>query len=85
MPTAYQEDINLSFNNCFVIIDGIVPEEESQDIVLLKEEVQKIYNYFKDSDMFEVKSSLENVMTKLDLVMSGTSTLTISEILELRF
>ena len=82
--SAYQEDINLSFNNCFVIIDGIVPEEESQDIVLLKEEVQKIYNYFKDSDMFEVKSSLENVITKLDLVMSGTSTLTVSEILELR-
>ena len=82
--SAYQEDINLSFNNCFAIIDGIVPEEESQDIILLKEEVQKIYEYFKDTDMYEVKSSLENVTTKLDFVMNGTNTLTVSEILELR-
>lgn len=80
----YQEEINLSFNNCFAIIDGITPEEESQDIVVLKEEVQKIYDYFKESDMFEVKTALENVITKLDFVMNGTNTLTISEILELR-
>ena len=81
---THQEDINIGFNSCFVIIDGIVPEEESQDIVLLKEEVQKIYNYFKDTDMYEVKTSLENVTTKLDFVMNGTNTLTVSEILELR-
>ncbi len=81
---TYQEDINLGFNSCFVIIDGIVPEEETQDIVILKEEVQKIYDYFKDTDMYEVKSSLENVITKLDFVMNGTNTLTVSEILELR-
>ena len=82
--SEYQEDINYSFNSCFEIIDGIVPEEESQDIVLLKEEVQKIYDYFKDTDMYEIKSSLENVITKIDFVMNGTNTLTVSEILELR-
>ena len=82
--TDYQEDINLGFNSCFTIIDSIVPEEESQDIIILKEEVQKIYDYFKDTDMYEVKSSLENVITKLDFVMNGTNTLTVSEILELR-
>ena len=81
---VYQEEINQSLNSCFVIIDGIVPEEESQDIVILEEEVQKIYNYFKDSDLYEVKSALENVITKLDFVMNGTNTLTVSEILELR-
>ena len=79
-----QEEINQSLNTCFVIIDSIVPEEESQDIVILKEEVQKIYNFFKDSDLYEVKSALENVITKLDFVMNGTNTLTVSEILELR-
>lgn len=83
-PELPQEEINLGFNTCFEIIDGIVPEEESQEIVILKEEVQKIYNYFKDTDMYEVKSSLENVITKIDFVMNGTNTLTVSEILELR-
>ena len=81
---AYQEEINFAFNNCFEIIDGIVPEEESQDIVILKEEVQKIYEFFKDSNLYEVKSSLENILTKIDFVMNATNTLTISEILELR-
>ncbi len=81
---AYQEEINFAFNNCFEIIDGIVPEEESQDIVILQEEVQKIYEFFKDSNLYEVKSSLENILTKIDFVMNATNTLTISEILELR-
>ena len=79
-----QEEINLSFNNCFEIIDSIIPEEESQDIVILKEEVQKIYDNFKDSGLYEVKTSLENILTKLDFVMNATNTFTISEILELR-
>lgn len=79
-----QEIVNSSFNTCFEIIDSIVPEEESQEIVILKEEVDKIYDTLKESDLFEVKSSLQNVMTKLDFVMNATNTLTISEILELR-
>ena len=79
-----QEVINLAFNNCFEIIDSIVPEEESQDIVLLEEEVQKIYAFFKDTDLYEVKNSLENIIAKIDFVMNATNTLTISEILELR-
>ena len=82
--SAFQEDINLGFNSCFEIIDAIVPEEENQDIVILKEDVQKIYDYFKDTDMYEVKSALENVIAKIDFVMNGTNTLTVSEILELR-
>ena len=80
----HQEEINQGFNNCFEIIDSIVPEEESQDIVVLQEEVQKIYNFFKDSDLYEVKTSLENILTKIDFVMNATNTFTISEILELR-
>ena len=79
-----QEEVNHSFNNCFEIIDGIVPEEESQDIVVLKEEVQNIYDILKDSNLYEVKTSLENILTKLDFVMNATNTFTISEILELR-
>ena len=79
-----QEEINTDFNSCFEVIDSIVPEEESQDIVVLKEEIQKIYEFFKESDMYEVKSSLENLLTKLDFVMNATNTLTISEILEIR-
>ena len=81
---THQEEINYSFNNCFEIIDGIVPEEESQDIVILKEEVQKIYEYFKNSNLYEVKTSLENILTKIEFVSNATNTLTISEILELR-
>ena len=81
---AYQEEVNLGFNNSFEIIDGIVPEEESQDIILLKEEVAKIYDVLKNTDIFEVKSVLQNVLTKLDFVMNATNTFTISEILELR-
>ena len=79
-----QEIINSGFNNCFNIIDGIVPEEESSEIIILQEELQKIYDIFKDSDMYEVKTSLQNVITKLDFVMNATNTLTISEILEIR-
>ena len=82
--SKHQEEINTGFNTCFEIIDGIVPEEETQEIVILKEEVQKIYDFFKDTDMYEVKTSLENVITKIDFVMNGTNTLTVSEILELR-
>lgn len=82
--SAHQEEINYSFNKCFEIIDGIVPEEESQDMILLKEEVEKIYDYFKNSNLFEVKSSLETVITKIDFVMKASNTFTISEILEMR-
>ena len=82
--SQHQEEINQGFNNCFEIIDSIVPEEESQDIVVLQEEVQKIYNYFQNSNLYEVKTSLENILTKIDFVMNATNTFTISEILELR-
>ena len=80
----HQEEINQSFNNCFEIIDGIVPEEETQDIVMLREEVQKIHDFFLESNLYEVRTSLENILTKIDFVMNATNTLTISEILELR-
>ena len=79
-----QEEINAGFNKCFEIIDGIVPEEETIDTVILKEEVSKIYNRVKDADMYEVKTSLENVIAKLEFVMNATNMFTISEILELR-
>lgn len=82
--SQYQEEINSSFNACFEIIDSIVPEEESQNIVILKEEVEKIYEFFKNSNLYEVKTSLENILAKLDFVMNATNTFTISEILELR-
>lgn len=82
--SQYQEEINSSFNACFEIIDSIVPEEESQHIVILKEEVEKIYEFFKNSNLYEVKTSLENILAKLDFVMNATNTFTISEILELR-
>ena len=74
----------MTFNKCFEIIDGIVPEEESQDIVILKEEVAKILETLKDTDVYEIKNALQNVLAKLDFVMVATSTFTISEILELR-
>ncbi len=82
--TAKQEEINRTFNNCTEIIDGIVPEEESQEIVILREEVAKIYEFFKDSNLYEVKTALQNVLTKIDFVMNATNTFTISEILEMR-
>lgn len=78
------EEINLSFNTCFEIIDSIVPEEEFSDIVILKEEVQKIFDILKDENLYEVKTLLQDVLVKLDFVMNATSTFTISEILELR-
>ncbi len=84
MSTSNQEEINSSFNNCFEIIDSIVPEEETQDIVLLKEEIQKIHEFFIDSNLYEVRTLLENILAKIDFVMNATNTLTISEILELR-
>ena len=56
---SHQEEINYIFNNCFEIIDSIVPEEESQDIVVLKEEVQKIYEYFKDEDNLALINKLK--------------------------
>ena len=80
----HQEEINQAFNNCFEIIDGIVPEEETQDIVILKEEVQKIHDFFIESNLYEVRTSLENILAKIDFVMNATNTFTISEILELR-
>ena len=66
ITAARQEEINSSFNNCFEIIDGIVPEEESQDIVLLREEVQKIHDFFADSNLYEVRASLENIIAKIE-------------------
>ena len=80
----YQEEINYGFNTCFELIDSIVPEEESQETVVLREEVAKIYEKFESSDLYEVKTALQNVLTKLDFVMSATNIFTISEILELR-
>ncbi len=81
---AHQEEINFIFNKSFEIIDSIVPEEESQDIIILKEELAKIYDIIENTGLFEVKTSLQNVLTKLDFVMNATNTFTISEILELR-
>ena len=43
--TYDQESINFSFNSCFEIIDSIVPEEESQEVVILREEIAKIYEH----------------------------------------
>ncbi|MCQ2743460.1 MAG: chemotaxis protein CheW [bacterium] len=80
----HKEEINAVFNDCFNLIDSIVPEEESQETVILKEEVQKIYNLIKDSNLYEIKTSLEDIMAKLDFVMNATNIFTISEILELR-
>ena len=82
--SIYQEEINIAFNKSFEIIDSIVPEEESQDVVILLEEIGKIYEYLKDSDFYEIKTSLQNVTTKIDFVMHATNTFTITEILELR-
>ena len=81
---SHQEEINFGFNKCFEIIDSIVPEEESQEIVILKEELGKIYEILEDTNIYEVKTSLQNVLTKLDFVMNATNTFTISEILEMR-
>ena len=79
-----QEDINRIFNNSFEIIDGIVPEEESQDIIILREEIAKLLEFFIESNLYEVKTTLQNILTKLDFVMNATNTFTISEILEIR-
>ena len=81
---ANQETINSLYNHCFELIDSIVPEEESQETVILREEIAKIYDFFKDSDLYEIKTALQNVLTKLDFVMNATNTFTISEILEMR-
>ncbi len=81
---SHQEEINFGFNKCFEIIDGIVPEKETQEIVILKEELTFIYDILKDYEIFEVKTALENVLTKIEFVMNATNTLTISEILEIR-
>ncbi len=80
----HQEEINLLFNNCFEMIDGITPEEESQDIILIKEELEKIYEFIKETDLYEVKTAIEEVMEKLDFVMNATNVFTITEILEMR-
>ena len=79
-----QEEINTSFNKCFEIIDSIVPEEESQEVVILREEIGKLYETLKVTNLYEVKTSLENVITKIDFVMNATNSFTISEILEMR-
>ena len=79
-----QENVNYNFNACFEIIDSIVPEQETQEIVVLKENVSQIYELLKDIDLYEVKNSLQNVLAKLDFVMNATNTFTISEILEMR-
>ena len=83
-PKYDQEEINKTFNECFETIDSIVPEEESQDIVILREKIAEIYENFKDSNEYEIKSALQNVLTKVDFVMNATGTFTISEILEMR-
>lgn len=80
----YKEEINKGFNTCFELIDSIVPEEESQETIVLKEELEKIYNRFKNTNMYEIKTSLQNVLTKIDFVMNASNKFTISEILELR-
>ena len=79
-----QEFINSGFNLIFEIIDSIIPEKESQEIIILKEEVSKINDLLKDTTLYEVKSSLQNTLIKLDFVMNATNSFTISEILELR-
>lgn len=81
---VHQEEINGIFNHCFELIDGIVPEEESQEIVILQEDISKIYNFIKDCDLYEVKTALEDVMAKLNFVVNATNIFTISEILEIR-
>ena len=81
---VHQEEVNYTLNTCFEIIDSIIPEEETQDIVVLKEHISKIYDIIKNSNIYEVKTSLENILTKLDFVMNATNSFTISEILELR-
>ena len=81
---ANQEIINASFNSCFEIIDGIIPEQDTTETVILKEELTKIFDFIKDSTLFEVKNSVQNVLTKIDFVMQATNTFTISEILEIR-
>lgn len=80
----HQEEINFIFNHCFELIDGIVPEEESQETVIIKEDVEKIYEYVKDTDFYEVKTALEDIIAKLDFVLNATNVFTISEILEMR-
>lgn len=80
----YQEEINELFNKCFELVDEIVPEEETQEIVVLKEELGKVYEFIKDSNLYEVKTALEDILTKLDFVMNATNIFTISEILEMR-
>ena len=50
----------------------------------MREEVQKIHSFFLESNLYEVRTSLENILAKIDFVMNATNTLTISEILELR-
>ena len=79
-----QEQVTFAFNSCFEIIDSIVPEEESQETIVLRDEIAQIYDKLKDADLYEVKTSLQNVLTKLDFVMSATNKFTISEILEMR-
>ncbi len=81
---VHQEEINEIFNHCFELIDGIVPEEESQEIVILNENISKIYEIVKNCDLYEVKTALEDVIAKLNFVMNATNIFTISEILEIR-
>ena len=80
----HQEEVNRIFNVCFELIDGIVPEEESQEVVILKEELDKIYEIVKETELYEVKNSIQDVVAKLDFVMKATNVFTISEILEIR-
>lgn len=79
-----KEEFNIIFNKCFELIDDIVPEEENSDVVILIEELTKIYDKVKTYNMYEVKNSLQNVITKLDFVSHATGGFTISEILEMR-
>ena len=79
-----QEVINRKFNQCFELIDGIVPEEESQETIILRETIQELYNLLENYDLYEVKTHIENSLTKLDFAINSTNIFTISEILDLR-
>ncbi|MBQ7126176.1 hybrid sensor histidine kinase/response regulator [bacterium] len=79
-----QEMLNEKFNKCFELVDSLVPEEESQDTVILIEELNIIYDKLKEFDIYEVKTSLQNIITKLDFVSKATNIFTVSEILEIR-
>ena len=46
-----QEIINRKFNQCFELIDSIVPEEESQETIILRETIQELYDLLEKYDL----------------------------------